>query len=273
MVHSWRCNFCQFTAWSDDRSSLDARIESHLFEHYAGNVAKTDYRYVWSCPYCSKTETGHEKERVVDGFKTHLREHVTDEITPNSHVGEAISWSGHVLVKAPIESSGADNARAHFLAPADLAIIVTSNPRERIKLLNENRSAGPAKTVIITSKRNPLSKPFDTDLHEGSVEVVELDQRLGPDGLGETISRVIGVHNEPDTKLSFAFENIYEIIQSFDLQTSYNFVSQISSRLRDADALSHFYISPHPQLQSILNVFEDQFDLQITAEDRVFISE
>jgi hypothetical protein len=267
MAYNWNCQYCSYSVWSPNRASLDADIKSHLFDHNLDKVTKRDFRYLWDCPYCSEARSTHDKETLITEFQSHLYEHASKRITNGSHVATRINGRGNVLVEAPVNGPSADHARAHFFAYGDIVVIVTRDPAKRLRLIEEKLAAWPAHTVVLTTKRRPLGEELDVDFSDISVEIVELDQRLGPDQLGETISRVIDQHNTAGQQLSFGFDIIYEIIQSFDLQTSYDFVSRVSSRLQDADAISHFYIKPHPQLESILNVLDDQFDLTVTVED------
>lgn len=266
MVYEWECHQCSYTVWSGNKTSLDADIKSHLFDHNIDHIAKNDFRYRWDCPHCARNTTTHDKETVVEEFKNHLYEHTSQRITDGTHVAETIDRRGSILVEAPVRSESADYARRHFFSHADVAVLVTRDPEARIELFDEKLDDWPARTVLLTTKRRPINSTLDIDFSDISLEIVELDQRLGPDQLGETVSRVIEQHNAPTRQLSFGFDIVYEIIQSFDLQTSYEFVNRISDRLRNADAISHFYIEPHPQLESILNVLEDQFDLKLAAD-------
>lgn len=270
MVYKWDCRECGYTAWSEHQSSLERDIKSHLFDHNLNNITKRDFRFTWNCPYCSSTATIHDKEEIIEDFKIHLYNHIAEQVISDTHVAETINRRGNILVEAPVDGEQADYARRHFFSCGNVVIVVTRNPEARIRLLAEQLDGWPAHTVILTTKRRPIDSTLGIDFSDVSIEVVELDQRLGPNQLGETISRVVTQHDGPGRQLSFGFDIIYEIIQSFDLQTSYEFVSSISSRLRDVNAVSHFYISPHPQLESILNVLEDQFDLKITVADDIF---
>lgn len=269
MVYKWDCRECGYTAWSERRESLDEDIKSHLFDHNLENITKRDFRFTWNCPYCASTATIHDKEEVIADFKTHLYEHIADQVLSNTHVAETINSSGSILVEAPVNGEQADYARKHFFSCGDIVLVVTRDPEARIRLLADQFNGWPAHTIVLTTKRRPIDSTLGIDFSDVSIEIVELDQRLGPNQLGETISRVVEQHNGSDRRLSFGFDIIYEIIQSFDLQTSYEFVNNISTRLREANAVSHFYISPHPQLESILNVLEDQFDLKLTVADDI----
>lgn len=269
MVYKWECQHCSYTVWSANKASLDDEVKSHLFDHNLSNVRKRDFRYTWNCPYCASSTTTHDKETVVDQFQSHLYDHVADRICSGSHVAERVDHCGNVLVEVPVASDSANHARKHFFTYGDTIIIVTSDPEDRIRFVDETLAEWPTHTVVLTTKRQPLSSELDIDFSDISIEIVELDQRLGPDQLGETISRVIDHHHRPDRQLSFGFDIMYEIIQSFDLQTSYEFVNRISRRLEDAGAISHFYMDPHPQLESIINVLDDRFDLELVAEGEV----
>lgn len=270
MVYKWRCRHCGFSAWSDRYDRLNERIGSHLFDHHSGRVAKTDFRLQWTCPYCGETGKAPGEEAVVAAFQRHLNGHATDAIEANAHIAEVIGRSGNVLVKAPTESDAADNARVHFLAGSDLAIVVTKNPKERIRLLYRCLDRWPDRTVVMTTTRRPLSGGIDIDLSAVPIELVELDRRLGLNELGETISRVVDVHHAPGTSVSVEFDILPDIVRSFDLQTTYGFVSMLSSRLQDVGAIAHLYAAARPQLSSALNVLDGEIDLKLDTESQVF---
>jgi hypothetical protein len=272
MVYKWDCRSCSHAVWSDERARLDDEIRSHMFDHYAGRVSKSDFRYTWDCPFCGQSTTTHDRDGAVEGFEEHLADHVADRVERRSHVADEIDRCGNLLVEAPLESTSADYAREALYSIADVVVVVTSNPRARIELLGETLSEWPAHTAVLTTKRRPLDGTLDFDFSDVSIEIVEIDQRLGPNDLGETISRVIDRHDDPGRQLCLEFDIIYEIIRSFDLRTSYEFVSQISTRLREAGAVSQFYVDPQPQLESVLNVLDDEFDLKLAANERSLVS-
>lgn len=272
MVHKWRCRHCGFTAWSDSYERLNETVGSHLFDHHAGRVTKADFRLQWNCPYCSATGKAHNDETVIDEFKQHLGDHATSAIEKNAHMATAIGSSGNVLIKAPTESAVSDNARVHFFSRSDLAIVVTKNPKERIRLLHERLDRWPERTVVMTTKRRPLDGPLGIDLSGVSIELVELDRRLGPSELGETISRVIDVNHTSEKTVSVEFDILFDIVRSFDLQTTYEFVSMLSRRLSEVGAIAHFYAAPRPQLSSALNVLDAKIDLKLDTESNVFVS-
>lgn len=273
MVHKWRCRHCGFSAWSDSYERLNETIGSHLFDHHSGRVRKADFRLQWDCPYCSASGKTHDREAVAEAFKQHLSGHATKAIDRNTHMAEEIGRSGNVLIKAPIESTAADNARVHFISGSDLALVVTKKPKERIRLLHQRLDQWPERTIVMTTKRRPLDDTFAIDLSAVPIELVELDRRLGPSELGETISRVIDVHYTSDDTLSVEFDILSDIITSFDLRTSYDFVSMLSNRLREVGAIAHIYVASQPKLSSALNVLDEKIDLELNAESQVFTSQ
>ena len=277
MVHKWRCRHCGFSAWSDSRERLDRTIGSHLFDHHSGRVVKADFRLQWSCPYCGATGKEHDEASITDAFTEHLGEHARNAIEGNAHIAAEIGRSGNVLVKAPTESDVADNARIHFLAGSDLAIVVTKKPKARIRLLHRRLEGWPGRTVVMTKKRRPLEGGFapdlDLDLASAPIELVELDRRLGPSDLGETISRVIDAHYTPGRTVSVEFDILSDIVQSFDLRTTYDFVSMLSGRLEEVGAIAHLYVAAHPRISSALNVLEEQIDLELHVDSKVFTAE
>jgi hypothetical protein len=217
-------------------------------------------------------EQTHDRAEAVQEFKAHMYTHVESDVASGVHVADDIDRRGNVMVKGPVESAGSNNARVHFLSAGDIVVVVTSTPKDRIQLLHDHLGQWPDWTVIITTKRRPLNEPMDIDFSDIPIELVKLDQSLGPNGLGETISRVIAEHEAPNKKLAFGFDILPEIIKKFDLKRSVKFMKMLSKRLGEADALSQYYIDPGPQSSTVLNVIDDKFDLELETENKVFTS-
>lgn len=270
MVYRWRCRRCAFTTWSSSDAHLERKIKAHAFDHHRGSIAKVDFRVGWECPTCGEEGQSHDKVETVRAFKDHLYDHLKGEVVSGVHVADDIDRRGNVLVKAPIESDGANNARTHFLSVGNVLVLVTQNPAERIRLLDETLSEWPTWTVVITTKRRPLEEPMEIDFTDIPIEVVKLDQSMGPTGLGETISRVVDEHHRQGVKLSVAFDILPELIDTFDLKQSYKFLDMLSTRLEEVGALSQFYFDPQPQSATALNVINDQFDMELNADGPVF---
>ncbi len=272
MVRRWSCRHCGFTSWSDGRARLARAAGAHLFEHHAGRVRKADFRRQWACPYCDTSGTAHDEGAVVDAFERHLREHAVGEIEAGAHIADEIGRNGNVLFSVPPESNAADDARVHFVSGSDLAIVVTKSPKERLRLFHRRLGGWPDRTVVVTTQRRPLAGSFDIDLSDAPVELVELDRRLGPRGLGETVSRVIDAHRAPGQRVSVGIDVLYDIVDASDLRTSYEFVDMLSSRLREVSAIAHIYMAPRPQLSSVLNVLEGRIDLRVGTDSDVFVT-
>lgn len=272
MTHGWSCRHCEFKAWANGEKRLERKAESHLFEHHKGRVRKADFRLQWACPYCDASGTAHDKREIVGAFKRHLNEHVIEGIETDTRIVEEIDRNGNVLFDVPAESTAADNARLHFISGSDLAIVVTKSPKERLRLIHRRLSGWPERTIVVTTKRRPLDGTLDIDLADAPVELVELDRRLGPSELGETVSRIIDAHYTPGTRVSVGLDVLYDIVSAFDLRTSYEFIDMLSSRLRDVGAVAHIYMKSRPELSSVLNVLEGRIDLHIEADSQVFVS-
>lgn len=273
MVYKYSCDHCSWTIWSGSRSHLARDVKSHLRDHHTAHLSKTDFRVKWSCPYCVIAEEEHDTADAVETFGDHLYEHVESDVRSGVHVADEIDRTGTVLINGERESTGTDNARVHFLSVGDILVVVTNSPAQRVQLLDEQLDEWPAWTIIITSTRRPLSESLDIDFDEIPIEVVKLDERLGPASLGKTISRVLAENTRPGEKVSLEFDILPEIITSFDIERSVSFIEMLSSRLADADALSQFYIDPGPQSSTILNMIESKFDLEITASGKTFVTD
>ena len=272
MVRRWQCRHCEFTVWSASRPATVDRVESHLLDHYQQQLSRQEFQIHWECPYCESSGESHDEQDGIQRFREHLFGHVEPLMESGVHVADEISGTGSVLVRAPLNSTGADNARIHFLSPGDILLIVTTTPAKRIRLLDETLPEWPAWTIVLTTKENPLAGIDGIDFSTVPLEVVRLDRRLGLSDLGETISRVIGEQDTAGSKMSVEFDILSEIVEKFDTQTVFKFLHVLTSRLDEAGALSHFYVNPKRQSASTVNVLGQLFDVSIAADERTFVA-
>lgn len=272
MMDRWRCTHCDFLTWADGRSEIKDTVQTHLLAHYSENLTKSDFRVTWDCPYCATEKTIYDKAEAIAGFKSHLYSHVEDRIQTNKHIAERLGWNGNVRIDAPIESDEADTLRAHFHSEADLIVLITANPEARIRLLHKRLTDWPTRAVVVSTDGNPFGDNNELNFSGIPIELVELDSRLGPSDVGETVSRILDVHHENNMRVSVEVDIISELINSFDLQTSCDFVRMLSSRLEDVDGVFQLYVDPdaHRNIPTVLNFLEDEFDLTISAEDQRF---
>lgn len=272
MVYRWRCRNCDFSTWSTERGRTAKSAKSHLVTHYQGKIRREDFGLAWSCPYCESEGRGHDEEGALSEFKDHVFGHVEPLLESGVHVADDINGTGNVVVNAPLESTGADNARIHFLAPADICLFVTTNPKRRIELIAEELPEWPAWTIVITTKSQPLAGIEGIDFSTVPLEVVQLDKSLGLSSLGETVSRVLDEHESTEGKISLGFDILPEIIEKFQLQEVFKFMHVFTSRCKRANALSHYYFNPQTQSESTVNILDQVFDMNIYANGTVFES-
>ena len=272
MVQRWRCRHCAFTVWSATQGTIVDAVKSHLLEHHRNQVSKPDFRTIWECPYCDQSGESHDEQDGLSQFRDHLFEHGKQLIEADVHVAAEVNGAGSVLVRSPLNSTGADNARMHFLTPGDIVVFVTTTPGDRIRLLKDRLQKWPAWTVILTTKETPLAGVDDVDLSNAPLEVVRLDRRLGLSDLGETVSRVLDEQKRKNGKVSFEFDILSEIIEKFETQTVFKFLHLLTRRLADVGALSHFYVNPSAQSASTINILEQLFDISITVNEQTFVT-
>ena len=270
MVYRWHCRQCDYTVWSPDRTATADAIKSHLLDHYRNKLSKDDFRVSWQCPYCDRTSQGYDADESVERFKNHLFEHVSSLLESGKHVADTIDRAGDVLVLAPVESTGADNARVHFTAPAEIAVFVTTNPARRVRLLDDQLGSWPAWTTILTTKSQPFADVTDIDLESAPLDVAIVDKGISMTDLGETISRVLDEQRTDDTRVTVGFDILSELLQLFDTQTVFKFIHVLNTRLENMDALTHYYLDPSSQPPSTVNVLKELFDLKIRANGSVF---
>jgi len=272
MVYRWQCRHCDFITWSPQRPALADAVKSHLLDHYRNKIQRDDFRVRWACPYCDSSSEGYDSDESVERFKSHLFDHVTALLESDVHVANDIDGSGDVLVQAPIESTGANNARVHFTAPADIAIFVTTNPADRVRLLDDKLTSWPAWTTILTTKTQPFTDVTDIDLDAAPLDVAILDKGMSMAELGETISRVLDEQQTGNARVSVGFDILSELLGLFDTETVFKFVHVMNSRLESINALTHYYINPSAQPTSEINVLKELFDLRIRASGPRFTS-
>ncbi|WP_309243338.1 hypothetical protein [Halorubrum sp. Boch-26] len=273
MMTRWGCGRCGFVAWTADRSEMRDVVGSHLLAHTPDAVSRSDFRTSWDCPYCSTEKTAYDGDSVVEEFESHLYEHAADGLDDGVHVADRFSWDGTVHVAAPVDGPGADALRVHFHGNADLVIAVTADPDRFVRLLDAELGAWPGRTVVVSSE--PYS--FETDApdgpDDGSVEIVEIDPRLGAEELGETVSRIIDANHAAGDTLSVEVSVFREIVRSFDVQTACSFIRMLSARLDDTGGALQLYADADADanVSTVLNFLDDEIDLRLAAEDERFV--
>ena len=265
----WECNQCDFIAWTDDDQEIEYVVKSHLLAHYQSNIRKSDFRTTWHCPFCQTEQTNYDKEEAIEKFKSHLYDHIDNSATDNTHIADQFSWNGNIQIKGPIEADKTGTVRTHFHAAADLAILVTANPAARIQLLYNELDEWPSRTVVLSTDGHPFDKTTELDFSGVSIELVELDPRLRPTDIGETISRVIDMHQTPEMTTSVEVSILDNMIESFSLNPSCEFVRMLSARMEDINGVFQLYVDPdtNPNVATALNFLEDEIDFTISAKN------
>ena len=271
MVYRWACDRCEFTVWSRSVESIRGAVEGHLVDHAREALYKDGFRAGWNCPRCQASGIHHDADDAVGEFKRHLFEHVEHRVQPRTHVAADLSGTGNVLVLSQPSSDGADNARVHFTAPCDVVLLLTTNPAERLQLLEDRLDEWPRRTIVLTTNDRPLDGTEALDLRSVPLEVVKLDTGLGLAGLGETISRVVAEHNDPAVTLSVSFEGLSDLLAKYDLEHVFRFLHLLTARLERADALGHFYFNPDTTSGPTVNLLSELFDLRIEADGNRFV--
>jgi len=158
----------------------------------------------------------------------------------------------------------------HFTSPADIAVFVTNNPAERVRLLDNALQSRPAWTTILTTKAQPFADVTDIDLEAAPLDVAILDKGISMTELGETLVRVLDEQQTGNSRLTVGFDIHSELLHLFDTETAFKFVHILNSRLANIDALTHYYLNLNAQPESEINVLKELFDLQIPANGSRF---
>jgi len=273
MMERWRCNHCNFLTWSTEHQSIEAAIKTHLLSHFADRLTNSDFRITWDCPYCQTKKTVYNKSEAIADFKLHLYSHVEESILENTHIGDRLGWNGNLQINTSADSPEADTLRSHFHSSADLVVLITANPEARIRLLHDKIVDWPTRMVVVSTESNPFDTKTELDFSGTSMELVELDARLGPNDIGETVSRILDVHHIDGMRTSVEVDIMNEIIRSFDIQTSCDFVRMLASRLEEVEGVFQLYVNPdaHRNISTVLNFLEEEFDMTIRASQQQFI--
>ena len=270
MVYRWRARNGNFTVWSPNRTETIERVKTYIAKQNKNRLTQEGVMVGWSCPYCDRRSSAHDEHVALEKFKDHLFSHKKALLESGVHVADDINGTGSIAVLSPVESTGADNARVHFLSPGDVVVIVTTNPAHRIDLLRSKLSEWPEWTVLLTTKDDPLAGLSGVELMDIPVEIVHLDNQMGLRSLIETISRVLEEQQQPGRKIAFEFDILTELIQKAKLQRMFKFLHLLTGRLEDVNALSHFFVNRN-RMASSMNVLDPVFDMQLKSTGSMFL--
>ncbi|TQQ81263.1 hypothetical protein EGH24_09040 [Halonotius terrestris] len=273
MVYRWRSREANYTVWGANRDSMAEVIKSHLFEHSQQYLSHEDPGVSWECPYCDRSEISYDEDKTIQHFKDHLFEHEEQFVQSGSHVAEEIDRSGNILVKAPKNSPGLNNARMHFLAAGDIVILITTNPAARLRMLREELGSWPALTVVLTTKDDPAEDIKGLDISDVPIEIVKLSKKLGLSTLGKTISRVLEDHGNSEGQIVVEFDILSEIISKFGEKPTFKFLQILTNQFKTVDAIAYYTLDPDSVDPSTISLINDTFDLSITATETNFISD
>ncbi|WP_424013773.1 DUF7504 family protein [Halorubrum xinjiangense] len=273
MVSRWACGRCGFVAWTRDRSEMREVTGSHLLAHHSDALSKSDFRVSWDCPYCATAKTAYDTDGAVAEFKAHLHDHVGDRIADEVHVADRLGWDGVVRVDASAAGDEADPLRTHFHGAAGLVVAVTSTPERLVRTLDERLTSWPRRTVIVTTGEYDFEATPDVDFEGLNVEIVELDPRLSPDEVGETVSRILDANHESGERVSLEVSVFHQIVASFDVERAVAFVRMLAARLADAGGVLQLYVDADADrnVATVLNFLDETIDLTVAVDDDRFV--
>lgn len=272
MVYRWRSRGSDYTVWGAKREPMEAAIKSHLLKQHNDAISYEDPGISWESPYTDRSEISYDKEKAIEHFKEHLFELEEQFIESGVHVADEVDRSGNILVKAPENSPGINNARMHFLSPGDIVILITTNPGARLRMLREELGSWPALTVVLTTKDNPAAEIQGLDISNVPIEIVKLSKKLGLSTLGKTISRVLEEHGNSEGQIVVEFDILSEILQKFGEKPTFKFLQILTNQFKTVDAIAYYPLDPEPFSESTISLLHDTFDLTLTATETNFIS-
>jgi hypothetical protein len=246
---------------------------SHLLAHHSDALSKSDFRVSWDCPYCATAKTAYDTDGAVAEFRSHLHDHVVERVADGVHVGDQVGWDGVVRVDAAAADAEADALRAHFHAAAGLAVAVTPTPERLVRALDERLDAWPRRTVIVSTGEYEFDETPDVDFEDRNVEIVELDPRLSPDEVGETVSRILDANHEPGERVSLEVSVFGQIVAAFDVEQAVGFVRMLAARLADAGGVLQLYVDVDADrnVATVLNFLDETIDLTVAVDDGRFV--
>ncbi|OSO90651.1 hypothetical protein B9H04_16690 [Halorubrum ezzemoulense DSM 17463] len=273
MVSRWACGRCGFVAWTRDRSEMVDVTGSHLLAHDSDALSTSDFRVSWDCPYCATAKTTYDSGGAVAEFKRHLYEHVADRVADGTHVAERVNWDGVVRVDASAAGDEADALRTHFHAAAGLVVAVTPSPERLVRALDEALDAWPRRAVIVSTGEYDFEATPDVDFQGRNVEIVELDPRLSPAEVGETVSRILDDNHEPGERVSLEVSVFHQIVAAFDVERSVAFIRMLAARLADAGGVLQLYVDADADrnVATVLNLLDETIDLTVAVDDGQFV--
>ncbi|ELZ41337.1 hypothetical protein C463_13869 [Halorubrum californiense DSM 19288] len=273
MVGRWACDRCGFVAWTRDRSEMAEVTGSHLLAHHSDALSASDFRVSWDCPYCATAKTAYDTDGAVAEFKSHLHGHVADRIAGRAHVADRVGWDGVVRVDASAAGDEADALRTHFHGAAGLVVAVTPTPERLVRALDESLDAWPRRTVIVSTGEYEFEATLDVDFEGRNVEIVELDPRLSPDEVGETVSRILDDNHEPGERVSLEVSVFHQIVAAFDVERSVAFVRMLAARLADTGGVLQLYVDADADrnVATVLNFLDETIDLTVAVDDGRFV--
>lgn len=273
MVCRWSCGRCRFVAWTRDRAEMAEVTGSHLLSHHSDALSTSDFRVSWDCPYCVTAKTAYDTDGAVSEFKSHLHEHVAEHITDDVHVADQIGWDGVIRVNASATTDEADTLRAHFHDAAGLVIAVTPTPERLVRALDTQLATWPRRTVIVSTGEYDFDATSDVAFADRNVEIVELDPRLSPQEVGETISRILDANHRSGERVSVELSMFHQIVAVFEVQRAVEFIRMLVARLDDTDGVLQLYADGDADrnVATVLNFLDETIDLTVSVDDGHFI--
>ncbi|QAU13233.1 hypothetical protein EKH57_11130 [Halorubrum sp. BOL3-1] len=273
MVSRWTCGRCGFVAWTRDRSEMPAVTGSHLLAHHSDALSKSDFRVSWDCPYCATAKTAYDTDGAVAEFKSHLHGHVADRIADGVHVADRVGWDGVVRVDASPTGDEADSLRAHFHGATGLVVAVTPAPERLVRALDERLASWPRRTVIVSTGEYDFEATPGVDFEGLDVEIVELDPRLSPDEVGETVSRILDANHERGERVSLEVSVFHQIVAAFDVERAVAFLRMLAARLAADGGVLQLYVDADadPNVATVLNFLDETIDLTVAVDGDRFV--
>ncbi|MFB6127169.1 MAG: hypothetical protein ABEJ79_07755 [Halolamina sp.] len=172
------------------------------------------------------------------------------EETGGKHA-DVLDRPGSVLLLSPSLSGDEDAACADLMrptSPADqnvLWVSYTKSPDTQLDRFREAATRQPSNVGIVSvedSTRSVSASNTDGGIGGGPVDTVSSPNDLT--GVGISITEFLQRWTDNDHRTVVCFDSLTAMLQYTDIETAYEFLHVIVSRIYATDAVAHFHMDP-----------------------------
>ena len=164
---------------------------------------------------------------------------------------DALDGPGSALLLSPSLSGDADGACAELMCPADpssqnvLWVAYAGSPDAQLDRFRETTTQQPTNVGIVSvedSTRSVAASNGDGGFGAGPVDTVSNPNDLT--GVGISITEFLRRWMDNDARTVVCFDSLTAMLQYADVETAYEFLHVVVSRVYATDAVAHFHMDP-----------------------------